>query len=145
MGRPCRSGRGCRPRHRVLTGASLLVLRPAPTTSALALLAALAGGLALPALHVGLGALFPRYDAPNAVAVALSSGGLFALVFSTGLSLLSTLVVSDELRLLLGSLLKMRLSPWPFITAFLISATASAIVPMAMAARSLAKRDVALG
>lgn len=129
----------------VLTGASLLVLRPAPTTSALALLAALAGGLALPALHVGLGALFPRYDAPNAVAVALSSGGLFALVFSTGLSLLSTLVVSDELRLLLGSLLKMRLSPWPFITAFLISATASAIVPMAMAARSLAKRDVALG
>ena len=121
-----------------LTGASLLVLRPERTTSALALVAALAGSLAIPALHVGLGALFPRYDAPNAVSVALSSGGLFALVFSTGLSLLSTLVVSDELRLLLGALLKMRLSPWPLLLFFLASAAAAAIAPMALAARSLA-------
>ncbi|MGZ5429898.1 MAG: putative ABC transporter permease subunit, partial [Thermoanaerobaculia bacterium] len=110
-----------------LTGASLLVLRPERMTSALALVAALAGSLAIPALHVGLGALFPRYDAPNAVSVALSLGGLFALVFSTGLSLLSTLVVSNELRLLFGALLKMRLSLWPFLTAFLVLAAAAAI------------------
>ncbi|MGZ5430066.1 MAG: putative ABC transporter permease subunit, partial [Thermoanaerobaculia bacterium] len=128
-----------------LTGASLLVLRPGMMTSALALVAALAGSLAIPALHVGLGALFPRYDAPNAVSVALSPGGLFALVFSTGLSLLSTLVVSDELRLLLGALLKMRLSPWPLLLFFLASAAAAAIAPMALAARSLATKDIATG
>ncbi len=128
-----------------LTGASLLVLRPAGVTTAVALLAALAGGLAIPALHVGLGALFPRYDAPNAVAVALSSGGVFALVFSTGLSMLSTLVVSDELRLLLGSLLKMRLSPWPLLLLFLASAAAAAIAPMTLAAKSLATRDISIG
>jgi hypothetical protein len=53
--------------------------------------------------------------------------------------------VSDELRLLLGSLLKVRLSPWPIVLFFLASAAAAAIVPMAMAARSLATRDVAAG
>jgi ABC-2 type transport system permease protein len=128
-----------------LTGASLLVLRPGGATAAVALIAALAGGLALPALHVGLGALFPRYDAPNAVSVALSAGGLFALVFSTGLSLFSTLVVSGELRLLLGALLKMRLSPWPLLVFFLAAAAAAAIAPMALAARSLTTRDISLG
>jgi ABC-2 type transport system permease protein len=128
-----------------LTGASLLVLRPERTTSALALAAALAGGLAIPALHVGLGALFPRYDAPNAVSVALSTGGLFALVFSTGLSLLSTLVVSNELRLLFGAFLKMRLLPWPLLLFFLASAAAAAIAPMALAARSLATSDISIG
>jgi len=127
-----------------LTGASLLVLRPAGATSAVALLAAFAGGLAIPALHVGLGGVFPRYDAPNAVTVALSTGGVLALVFSTGLSLLSTLVVSEELRLLLGSLLKMRLSPWPLLLFFLASAAAVAIAPMALAARSLATSDLSI-
>ena len=105
-----------------LTGASLLVLRPGKTASAFALAGALAGGLSIPALHLGLGALFPRYDAPNAVSVALSTGGLFALVLSTGFSLLSTLVVSNELRLLLGSLLKVNLAPWPLLLFFLASA-----------------------
>lgn len=128
-----------------LTGASLLVLRPAGATSAIALLAALAGSLAIPALHLGLGALFPRYEAPNAVSVALSTGGLFALVLSTGLSLLSTLVVSEELRTLLGSLGKTRLSPWPLLLFFLASATAAAIAPMALAARSLARSDISIG
>ncbi len=128
-----------------LTGASLLVLRPAGATSAVALLAALAGGLAIPALHLGLGAVFPRYDAPNAVSVALSSGGLFALVFSTGLSLFSTLVVSEELRLLLGSLVGMRLSPWALFLSFLSSAAAAAFAPMALAARSLARSDISIG
>jgi ABC-2 type transport system permease protein len=127
-----------------LTGASLLVLRPATETAAVALIAALAGGLALPALHVGLGALFPRYDAPNAVTVALSAGGLFALVFSTGLSLFSTLVVSEELRLLVGALLKMRLSPWPLLFCFLTAAAAAAIAPMALATRSLATSDISI-
>jgi len=55
---------------------------------------AFAGGLAIPALHTGLGGLFPRYDASNPVAVALGPGGLFALVLSTGLALFSTLAVS---------------------------------------------------
>jgi ABC-2 type transport system permease protein len=128
-----------------LTGASLLVLRPTGATSAVALLAALVGGLAIPALHVGLGGVFPRYDAPNAVTVALSTGGVLALVFSTGLSLLATVAVSDDLRLLLGALLKMHLPAWPFITAFLISATAAAITPLALAARSLTTRDIAIG
>jgi ABC-2 type transport system permease protein len=128
-----------------LTGASLLVLRPAGATAAVALSAALAGGLAIPALHVGLGALFPRYDAPNAVAVALSAGGLFALVFSTGLSLFSTLVVSDELRTLIGALLKMRLSPWSLLFFFLAAAAAAAIAPMALAARSLTRSDISVG
>jgi len=128
-----------------LTGASLLVLRPERTTSTLALGTALAGSLAIPALHVGLGALFPRYDAPNAVSVALSSGGLFALVFSTGLSLLSTLVVSNELRLLFGALLKIRLPPGPLLLLFLASTAAVAIVPMLLAARSLTTRDIAIG
>ncbi len=128
-----------------LTGASLLVLRPTGATSAVALLAALVGGLAIPALHVGLGGVFPRYDAPNAVTVALSTGGVLALVFSTGLSLLATVAVSDDLRLLLGALLKMHLPAWPFITAFLISATAAAITPLALAASSLTTRDIAIG
>ena len=128
-----------------LTGASLLVLRPEKTTCALALVAALTGSLTIPALHVGLGALFPRYDAPNAVSVALSSGGLVALVFSTGLSLFSTLVVSAELRTLLGSLLKMHLAVWPFFAAFLTMAAAAAVTSLALAARSLATRDVSIG
>jgi ABC-2 type transport system permease protein len=128
-----------------LTGASLLVLRPERTTSTLALGTALAGSLAIPALHVGLGALFPRYEAPNAVSVALSTGGLFALVFSTGLSLLSTLVVSAELRNLLGAFLKMPLAPWLLLLFFLASASAAAIQPMVLAARSLATRDISIG
>jgi ABC-2 type transport system permease protein len=128
-----------------LTGASLLVLRPERTTSGLALVAALAGGLAIPALHVGLGALFPRYDAPNAVSVALSAGGLFALVFSTWLSLLSTLVVSAELQTLLGTLLRIRIEPWPLMAGFLLLAAAAAIAPIALAARSLERRDISIG
>jgi hypothetical protein len=113
-------------------------------TSALALVAAFTGSLAIPALHVGLGALFPRYDAPNAVSVALSTGGLFALVFSTALSLLSTLVVSAELQTLLGALLKIRLSPLPLLMVFLASAAAAAVAPMALAARSLATKDISI-
>ena len=129
----------------VLTGASLLVLRPAGTTSAVALLAALAGGLAIPALHVGLGGVFPRYDAPNAVAVALSTGGVFALVFSTGLALLSTIVVSGELRILLGSLLRQNLPQGPLLLLFFCAAAAAAAVPMVLAGQSLERSDLSIG
>ena len=128
-----------------LTGASLLVLRPERMTTALALVAALAGSLAIPALHVGLGALFPRYDAPNAVSVALSLGGLFALVFSTGLSLLSTLVVSEELRTLTGGLLGRALRPGLLVSLFLSLAAGAALVPLALAARALERRDLSAG
>jgi hypothetical protein len=55
------------------------------------------------------------------------------------------MAVSDDLRLLLGALLKMHLPAWPFITAFLISATAAAITPLALAASSLTTRDIAIG
>jgi ABC-2 type transport system permease protein len=128
-----------------LTGASLLVLRPAKETAAVALIAALAGGLALPALHVGLGALFPRYDAPNAVTVALSAGGLFALVFSTGLSLFSTLVVSEELRTLAGSFLGRPLRLEFTLAPFLALAAVAAFVPLALAARALERNDLSAG
>jgi ABC-2 type transport system permease protein len=128
-----------------LTGASLLVLRPAKETAAVALIAALAGGLALPALHVGLGALFPHYDAPNAVTVALSAGGLFALVFSTGLSLFSTLVVSEELRTLAGSFLGRPLRLEFTLAPFLALAAVAAFVPLALAARALERNDLSAG
>jgi ABC-2 type transport system permease protein len=128
-----------------LTGASLLVLRPAKETAAVALIAALAGGLALPALHIGLGALFPRYDAPNAVTVALSAGGLFALVFSTGLSLFSTLVVSEELRTLAGSFLGRPLRLEFTLAPFLALAAVAAFVPLALAARALERNDLSAG
>jgi ABC-2 type transport system permease protein len=129
----------------VLTGASLAVLRPAPATTAAALLVALAGGLAIPALHTGLGALFPRYDASNPVAVALGPGGLFALVLSTGLALFSTLAVSAELRTLLSALLRIRVEQWLPLTVFLGAAAAAAAIPMALAARSLTTSDVSVG
>ena len=50
-----------------------------------------------------------------------------------------------ELRLLLGALLKIRLSPGPVLLFFLASAAAAAIAPMAMAARSLERRDISIG
>ncbi len=128
-----------------LTGASLLALRPPAPTSAIALLAALGGGLAIPALHVGLGAIFPRYDAPNAVAVALSAGGVLALVFSTALALLSTVVVSSELRLLLGALSRRNLAQMPLLLLFLGAASVAAVLPIVLASRSLARRDISIG
>lgn len=129
----------------LLTGASLAVLRPAAATTAAALSVALAGGLAIPALHTGLGGLFPRYDAPNPVAVALGSGGLFALVLSTGLALFATVAVSDELRTLLSALLKHGLSQAFLLLVFFCAAAAAAAVPMALAARSLTTSDISAG
>jgi ABC-2 type transport system permease protein len=129
----------------VLTGASLFVLQPGAATARAALAVSLAGGLAIPALHTGLGGLFPRYDAPNPVAVALGPGGLLALVLSTGLALFATVAVSSELRTLLGSLLRQRLTPAPMLAAFLCAAAAAAAVPMALASRSLTRTDISVG
>ena len=129
----------------VLTGASLAVLKPAAATTGAALAVALAGGLAIPALHTGLGGLFPRYDAPNPVAVALGPGGLFALVLSTGLALFATVAVSAELRTLLGALVHQRLTLASTLVVFLCAAAAAAAVPMALAARSLTSSDISVG
>ncbi len=128
----------------VLTGASLAVLRPGRPATAAALAAALAGGLAIPALHAGLGGVFPRYGAPNPVAVALGPGGLFALVLSTALALGSTLAVSDELRLLVGALLHVRIGQPEAMAAFVAASAIAALVPMAIAARSLASSDISI-
>ena len=87
-----------------LSFASLAILSPPRPARLAALAVTLVGALALPALQLGLGALFPRYDAPNAVAVALGPGGLFTLVLSTALSATASVAVSGELRLLLGTL-----------------------------------------
>lgn len=129
----------------LLTGVSLAVLKPAAATSLAALSVALGGGLAIPALHTGLGGLFPRYDASNPVAVALGPGGLFALVLSTGLSLFATVAVSAELRLLLSALLRIRIGPWLPLGVFLGAAAAAAAIPMALAARSLTTSDISVG
>jgi ABC-2 type transport system permease protein len=129
----------------LLTGVSLAVLRTPAGTTAAALAIAVAGGLAIPALHTGLGGLFPRYDAPNAVTVALGPGGLFALVLSTSLAIFATVAVSDELRTLLGALLKHGL-PKPFLLAvFFCAAAAAAVVPMTLAGQALARQDISLG
>ena len=129
----------------LLTGVSLAVLRPPATTTAAALSVAFAGGLTIPALHTGLGGLFPRYDASNPVAVALGPGGLFALVLSTGLALFSTLAVSGELRLLLGALLHQRLTLAPMLLVFFCAAAGAAAVPMVLAGRSLTRSDISVG
>ncbi len=129
----------------VLTGVSLEVLRPSAATAGAALAVALAGGLAIPALHTGLGGLFPRYDAANAIAVALGPGGLFALVLSTGLALLATVAVSDELKLLLGGLLGTRTPAGLPLGVFMAAAAVSALAPVALAGRSLTTSDISVG
>lgn len=129
----------------LLTGASLAVLRPPAGTAAAALGVSLAGGLAIPALHTGLGGLFPRYDGPNPVAVALGAGGLFALVLSTGLSLLATVAVSEELRTLLGALLKHSAPRLFLLLVFFCAAAAAAAIPMTLAGRALTTSDISAG
>ncbi len=129
----------------LLTGASLAVLRAPAVTTATALAISVAGGLAIPALHTGLGGLFPRYDGPGPVAVALGPGGLFTLVLSTGLAIFATVAVSEELRALLGALVKQRLTPAPMLLVFLCAAAVAAAVPMALAGRSLERKDISIG
>jgi hypothetical protein len=121
------------------------MLSPAAPAAVAAVGVAFLGSLAIPALHLGLGALFPRYDAPNAVAVALGPGGLFALVLSTALSLTAAVAVSGELRLLLGALAGARLSAAPVLSGWCAAAVALGVVPLALGARSLGRVDLSGG
>jgi ABC-2 type transport system permease protein len=129
----------------LLTGASLVALRPQAPTAGAAIAVTLAGGLAIPALHTGLGGLFPRYDGPNPVAVALGPGGLFALVLSTALAVLATVTVSAELRALIGALLRHAAPLSLFLPLFFGAAAAAAAIPMVLAGKSLKTRDITVG
>ena len=129
----------------ILIGASAAVVRPHPGAVAASLAAGLAGALALPALHVGLGALFPRYDAPNAIAVALGPGGIFALVLSTALAATSVFLVSGELRQLAATLLGVPLPPLALAAGWTLAALAFGLAPFLLGARSLAGRDLGGG
>ena len=104
----------------------------------------LVGALSIPALHLGLGALFPRYGAPSAVAAALGPGGLFAMAASTVLSLLAAPLVSQELRTLLAVLSGVRLDGAAPIAAWCAVSLAAGALPLLLAARSLERRDVSL-
>ncbi len=104
----------------------------------------LVGALSIPALHLGLGALFPRYGAPSAVSAALGPGGLFAMAASTVLSLLAAPVVSQELRTLLAVLSGLRLDTAALVAAWCGLSLLAGAFPFLLAARSLGRRDVSL-
>ena len=110
-----------------------------------ALAAALVGGLAIPALLLGLGALLPRYDAPNPVAVALGPGGLFAMALATGLSAVPALFVSEGLRSLLGTAAGARLHGPVLLAAWVAAAVALGAGAMLAAARRLPRADLPAG
>lgn len=120
--------------------AAVLAVRGFPLAAAIA--AAAVGGLAIPALHLGLGALFPRYDAPNPVSVALGPGGLFAMALSTLLAAVPVLFVSDGLRGLLETLLGTRLDAAILLATWCAAATGLAAAAMVAAAGRLPKADL---
>jgi ABC-2 type transport system permease protein len=126
----------------LLAVASAIVLRAAGFALAAALAASAIGGLAIPALQLGLGALFPRYDAPNPVSVALGPGGLFAMALSTLLAAVPVLFVSDGLRSLLETLLRTRLPAPLLLAAWCAAAVGLAAAAMLAAARRLPKADL---
>ena len=128
-----------------LAAAAAKVISPAPRTAAVAIGVTLLGSLAIPALHLGLGALFPRYDAPNAVTVALGPGGLFALVLSTLLSAFAAVAVSGELRLLAGALSGARLGAASVLSGWCAAAVAIGVLPLVLGARSLGREDLSGG
>lgn len=127
----------------VLLIASDFALGAPPQSIALSLGIGCLGALTIPALHMGLGALFPRYDAPHPIAVALGAGGLLAMALSTLLSLSSVLVVSQELRELLSTLLGRPLPLDRLVVAWSLGAVLLGAVPMLLAARSLGRTDLA--
>jgi ABC-2 type transport system permease protein len=128
----------------VLVGVSALALRTAPGALFRALLLAAAGALAITALNVGFGALRPRYDAENPIAVALGPGGLFAIALGTALSVLAAPAASRELGLLLATLAGTPAPGQARVTAawFVLAGLAGAL-PLAAAARVLQTREVA--
>lgn len=129
----------------ILALAAVAVLTPAPRAAVAAVGVAFLGSLAIPALHLGLGALFPRYDAPDAVSVALGPGGLFALVLSTALSAFAAVAVSGELRLLFGVLSGARLGAASVLGGWCVAAVAIGVLPLALGARSLGRVDLSGG
>ena len=126
----------------LLAGASAWALEARGFPLGAALAVAAAGGLAIPALHLGLGALLPRYDAPNPVSVALGPGGLVAMGLSTLLSLAPVLVVSEGLRSLVETLLDTRLDGRALLAAWGATTSALSVAAMLAAARRLPKADV---
>jgi ABC-2 type transport system permease protein len=126
----------------LLAGASAIVLHATGFALGAALAAAAVGGLAIPALQLGLGALFPRYDAPNPVSVALGPGGLFAMALSTLLAAVPVLFVSYGLRSLLETLLGTRLQAPLLLAAWCAAAAGLAASAMLAAARRLPKADL---
>lgn len=126
----------------LLAIASAAVLRATGFALAAALAAAVVGGLAIPALQLGLGALFPRYDAPNPISVALGPGGLFAMGLSTLLGVVPVLFVSEGLRGLPEALLGVRLDGRLLLAGWSAAAVSLAVAAMAGAARRLPKADL---
>ena len=129
----------------LLAGASAGALGARGFPLAAALAVATVGGLSIPALHVGLGALFPRYDAPNPVSVALGPGGLLAMALSTLVAAAPVLFVSDGLRSLVETLLGGRLDAPLLLAAWCAATVGLAAGAMAAAARRLPRADVAAG
>jgi hypothetical protein len=79
------------------------------------------------------------------VSVALGAGGLVALTLSTGLSLASTLVVSEELRSLAAAFLHADPGRGPLLAGWLLAAALLGVVPMLLARRSLGRSDLSAG
>jgi ABC-2 type transport system permease protein len=119
----------------VLVGITAAALSSPLPAAAAALVATLAGALAIPALHLGLGALFPRYDAPDLLSVALGPGGLFALALGTALSATAPLAVSRELPQLAAAVAGLRVPPPGALLAAWLAAAAAATFPLFLAAR----------
>lgn len=126
----------------LLAGVSAWALEARGFPLGAALAVAAVGGLAIPALQLGLGALLPRYDAPNPVSVALGPGGLVAMGLSTLVSLAPVLVVSEGLRSLVETLLDARLDGRLLLAAWGATTTALASAAMLAAARRLPRADV---
>jgi ABC-2 type transport system permease protein len=126
----------------ILIGASDAALRIPRGTILLSLFVGVLGAIAIPSLQMGLGALFPRYDAPHAVSVALGPGGLFAMTLSTGLSLSAAFVVSHELRGLVETLSGLAVTSTVVLLVWCLAAVALGAVPMVLAARSVGRSDL---
>jgi ABC-2 type transport system permease protein len=126
----------------VLVGASDAALRAPGRAVLSSLLVALVGGAAIPALHLGLGALLPRYDASNPVAVALGPGGLFAVGATTALSALAALASSRELATLAGTLARTALADAPLVPLWCALAALLGVGALALGARSLERREI---
>ncbi|MCC6132901.1 MAG: hypothetical protein IT186_23470 [Acidobacteria bacterium] len=98
-----------------LTSGFLLEV-PAPAL-ALSSYFVLLGGLTIPAIQLGMGALYPRFDAPNAIAAALGPGGFVAIGISMLLAIPTTALASREVLSLLESLIR---RPLPHMTLSLL-------------------------